>query len=226
MADVAAAERRGDPPRLAAERGDLPDRAVLPWCGRRRIVDEGTRIRRPPRLLVVGIVTGDLQGRASGQQPEPDLTLAAGSRHERDGLAVRRNGRRLLHPDEIGETLELHIACGRLGRRDPEQPAREAGRRQRDTAEQPGKASPGDVERRLRQRQPHRLRRPPSSAARHRCHGGGGVNPSRDTAAATAGRRAVFPPATLSSPPHARGSPRSCPTRSRREMRRRPVSIS
>ena len=86
MADIAAAECRGDPARLAAERGDFPDRAVFPWCGRRHIVDEGTRIGHPARLLVVGIVAGDLERRASGQQPAPDLTLAARSGNERNLL--------------------------------------------------------------------------------------------------------------------------------------------
>src|SRR6185295_11174499 len=131
MADVAAADRRRDRPRFAAECGDLQYRAVLPWCGRRHIVDEGTRIRRPAGLLVIGIVTGELQWRTTSQQPDPDLPPATGSRNERNGLTVRRNGRRLLHSDKISETLELHTARGHFGRPDPEEPAGEAGRRQR-----------------------------------------------------------------------------------------------
>ena len=89
MADVAAAERGGYPPRRTAERGDLPDRAVLSRRIRRHVVDQGARIRRPARLLVIGFVMSNLQRCAASEQAEPDLTPAGGTGHERNGLAVR-----------------------------------------------------------------------------------------------------------------------------------------
>ena len=95
-------------------RRDLPDRPGLPCCGRRHRIDERARIRRPPRVFVVGIVDSNLTRSASGHQPKPDLPFAARTGDKRDGLAVRRDGWRLLHAHEIGQTLRLDVARGRL----------------------------------------------------------------------------------------------------------------
>src|SRR5262249_12580384 len=108
-ADVAPSQSRRDPTRRPAERADLPDRAFTRAAFRTRVIDERARVRRPPRLLVIDRVTGDLEGRAAGKHPDPDLAAAINHGDKRHHLAVRGDRWRLLVADEVGQPRELDV---------------------------------------------------------------------------------------------------------------------
>ena len=119
MAQIAAAERRRQPASGAAESTHHPDRALGVRRCRRGVKNKRARIGSPSRLIVIGVVSRELQRRATGKQTDPDLPPAGVRRYERDRLAVGRDGRRLFHADKIGQPLMYHVVSSRARRLKP-----------------------------------------------------------------------------------------------------------
>ena len=93
VTDVASPKGADNRAWKPAQRGDLPERALSTGRLRRRVVDEGARIRRPSGIQVIDVVPRHLKRCASSQEPNPHLTLAVHRSDKRHHLAVRRDGR-------------------------------------------------------------------------------------------------------------------------------------
>jgi hypothetical protein len=110
VAHVAATQGADDGAWDAAQRWHFPQRAFFAVGLGLRVVEQRVRVGGPSRLRVIDVVPCHLKRNTASEELNPYLTTPAGAGHERNHFAVRRDRRRIVHADVIGQPMKLDAA--------------------------------------------------------------------------------------------------------------------
>src|SRR5439155_18945902 len=107
VTEIGTAQTADEGPGSSTEGGNLPDLAFSVRFLRGREINQRRRIGRPTRRLMVSFVMRHLERRSPSEQTHPHLSSSANVGCERHRFPIRRQSRKFLHSDKVGQPHQM-----------------------------------------------------------------------------------------------------------------------